>query len=85
MAVTLLTALLLTVRWGKLSCVGPIPVSFFTFIAILFTSGLDVGLIMFPLVDFEVYATEPDYAFANPLAMDFFIDLAGKLQDTQAG
>ena len=71
MAVALLTALILTVRWGKLSCTGPIPVSFFTFIAILFTSGLDVGLIMFPLVDFEVYRSEAAYAFANPLAMEF--------------
>jgi len=71
MAVALLTALILAVRWGNLRCTGPIPVSFFTFIAILFTSGLDVGLIMFPLVDFEVYATEAEYAFANPLAMEF--------------
>jgi glycine betaine transporter len=71
MAVALLTALILAVRWGNLKCTGPIPVSFFTFIAILFTSGLDVGLIMFPLVDFEVYATEAEYAFANPLAMEF--------------
>jgi len=71
MAVALLTALILTVRWGKLQCTGPIPVSFFTFIAILFTSGLDVGLIMFPLVDFEVYRSEAAYAFANPLAMEF--------------
>ncbi len=71
MAVALLTALILAVRWGNLRCTGPMPVSFFTFIAILFTSGLDVGLIMFPLVDFEVYATEVEYAFANPLAMEF--------------
>jgi len=47
------------------------PVSLLTFIAILFTSGLDVGLIMFPLVDFQVYASEQAYAFANPLAMEF--------------
>ena len=71
MAVTLITALLLALRWGNLRCTGPMPVSFFTFIAILFTSGLDVGLIMFPLLDFEVYATEAEYAFANPLAMEF--------------
>ena len=71
MAVTLLTALILTLRWGGMTCKGPIPVSFFTFIAILFTSGLDVGLIMFPMVDFELYAAESDYAFANPLAMEF--------------
>ena len=71
MAVALLTALILAVRWGKLQCSGPIPVSFFTFIAILFTSGLDVGLIMFPLVDFEVYRSEAAYDFVNPLAMEF--------------
>ncbi|NQV85764.1 MAG: BCCT family transporter, partial [Woeseiaceae bacterium] len=70
-AVTLLTAALLVMRWGNVVCTGTIPVSFFTFIAILFTSGLDVGLIMFPLVDFELYSTEPEYAFTNPLAIEF--------------
>ncbi|NIL95453.1 MAG: BCCT family transporter, partial [Woeseiaceae bacterium] len=38
MAVTLLTALALVLRWRNLRCVGTVPVSFFTFIAILFTS-----------------------------------------------
>jgi len=71
MAVTMLTALILVIRWGNTRCTGVMPVSFFTFIAILFTSGLDVGLIMFPLVDFELYASEPTYAFANPLAIEF--------------
>lgn len=47
------------------------PTTFFTFIAILFTSGLDVGLIMFPMVDFELYKSEADYSFANPLAIEF--------------
>jgi choline-glycine betaine transporter len=50
------------------------PVSTFTFIAILFTSGLDVGLIMFPLTEFAGYAdiaTSPEYAFTNPLAIEF--------------
>jgi len=47
------------------------PVSFFTFIAILFTSGLDVGLIMFPLADFKIYEADPAYSFANPLAIEF--------------
>jgi choline-glycine betaine transporter len=71
MAITMLTALLLVTRWGNVTCTGPMPVSFFTFIAILFTSGLDVGLIMFPLVDFELYAREVEYGFANPLAIEF--------------
>jgi len=70
-AITLLTSLVLSTRWGNARCTGPIPVSFFTFIAILFTSGLDVGLIMFPLVDFQVYAAESAYGFANPLAIEF--------------
>ena len=71
MVITLLTAAILLVRYRNVVCTGPMPVTFFTFIAILFTSGLDVGLIMFPLVDFELYAGDPDYAFANPLAIEF--------------
>ena len=47
------------------------PAGLLTFIAILFTSGLDVGLIMFPLTEFPVYATEDAYGFTNPLAMTF--------------
>jgi choline-glycine betaine transporter len=62
------------VKWGNIRCVGVTPVSTFTFIAILFTSGLDVGLIMFPLTEFAGYAdiaTSPEYAFSNPLAIEF--------------
>lgn len=50
------------------------PVRTFTFIAILFTSGLDVGLIMFPLTEFAGYgdtSANPEYGFANPLAIEF--------------
>lgn len=71
LAVTLLTSLVLAIRWRNTVCTGEIPVSHFTFMAILFTSGLDVGLIMFPLVDFETYATDATYAFSNPLAIEF--------------
>ena len=69
--ITSLTSLVLATRWRNVVCTGPLPASLFTFIAILFTSGLDVGLIMFPLVDFEVYASEAPYAFSNPLALEF--------------
>ena len=69
--IALLTSFVLATRWRNVVCIGPMPTSLFTFIAILFTSGLDVGLIMFPLVDFEVYRTEEPYAFANPLALEF--------------
>jgi len=70
-AITLMTSLVLITRWRNVVCTGPMPVSLFTFIAILFTSGLDVGLIMFPLVDFQLYRSEQPYAFANPLAIEF--------------
>lgn len=43
-------------KWWNLRCIGVTPVRTFTFIAILFTSGLDVGLIMFPLTEFAGYA-----------------------------
>ncbi len=71
MGATLLTALIIAVYWRNVECVGEIPTSFFTFIAILFTSGLDVGLIMFPMLDFQVYSEEAAYAFTNPLALEF--------------
>ena len=61
-------------RWGNMKCIGVTPVRKFTFIAILFTSGLDVGLIMFPLTEFAGYAdlaTSPEYGFSNPLAIEF--------------
>jgi choline-glycine betaine transporter len=61
-------------KWANIRCIGVTPVSTFTFIAILFTSGLDVGLIMFPLTEFAGYAdiaTSPEYAFTNPLAIEF--------------
>ena len=62
-------------KWWNLRLVGPTPVPHYVFIAILFTSGLDVGLIMFPLAfDFPLYAdteANPAYAFTNPLALEF--------------
>ncbi len=61
-------------RWGNVKCIGVTPVRTFTFIAILFTSGLDVGLIMFPLTEFAGYAdlgVSPEYGFTNPLAIEF--------------
>lgn len=71
---TFLSILVILIKWGNLRCVGATPVGTFTFIAILFTSGLDVGLIMFPLTEFPVYAdivANPEYAFTNPLAIEF--------------
>ena len=38
-----------TIKWWNLTLTGTVPQPLYVFIAILFTSGLDVGLIMFPL------------------------------------
>ena len=70
-AITLLTSAAIVLRWGHTVCHGAMPSSLFAFCAILFTSGLDVGLIMFPLTEFPVYAQETEYQFANPLAIEF--------------
>ncbi|WP_216636794.1 hypothetical protein [Endozoicomonas ascidiicola] len=71
---TFIAVAFILIRWGNVKCVGTTPVRTLTFIAILFTSGLDVGLIMFPLTEFAGYAdlaTSPEYGFANPLAIEF--------------
>ena len=65
---------LILAKWWNLRCIGVTPVHTLTFVAILFTSGLDVGLIMFPLTEFAGYANtaeSPEYGFANPLAIEF--------------
>lgn len=67
----LAASLLLVWRWGNLILRGQMPARFFAFFAILFTSGLDVGLIMFPLTEFPVYEVESAYGFTNPLAIEF--------------
>ena len=69
--VTLATSAFICIKWRNLVCTGPTPLSLLAFCAILFTSGLDVGLIMFPLVEFPVYAAEDQYSFTNPLAIEF--------------
>ena len=69
--VTLVSAVFVVLRWPPYQCVGDTPLPTLSFLAILFTSGLDVGLIMFPLIDFQTYATEIDYSFASPLVIEF--------------
>ena len=71
---TFAAIILILFRWGNVRLVGVTPVKTLTFIAILFTSGLDVGLIMFPLTEFAGYAdhaASPEYSFTNPLAIEF--------------
>lgn len=69
--ITLITSVFLMIWFRKTLLVGEQPSSLMAFIAILFTSGLDVGLILFPLTEFPVYETESVYAFTNPLAIEF--------------
>ncbi len=70
-AVTLLTSAVIIVRFGRMVLRGNDPLPLAAFMAILFTSGLDVGLIMFPLTEFPVYEAESVYGFTNPLAIEF--------------
>jgi choline-glycine betaine transporter len=39
--------------------------------AILFTSGLDMGLIILPLTEFPIYKKDASLSFASPLAIEF--------------
>jgi choline-glycine betaine transporter len=67
----LLSALFVILRWGAVPCHGPTPVGTFTLVALLFTAGLDMGLVMLPLTEFPVYADDAAYGFTNPLAVEF--------------
>lgn len=69
--VTLCTSLVLVLRFRNLKLTGTDPLPLTAFMAILFTSGLDVGLIMFPLTEFPVYESEAAYGFTNALAIEF--------------
>ena len=69
--ITLLTSMFLVIRFWKMRLTGELPLPLMAFMAILFTSGLDVGLIMFPLTEFPVYEAEAAYGFTNSLAIEF--------------
>lgn len=67
----LVSAVFVIVRWGNVTCTGPTPVGTFTLVALLFTAGLDMGLVMLPLTEFPTYQQDQAYAFTNPLAVEF--------------
>lgn len=69
--VTLGTSALIVLRFAGMRLNGTDPLPLTAFMAILFTSGLDVGLIMFPLTEFPVYESEAEYGFTNALAIEF--------------
>ena len=61
-------------KWGNVRCIGETPLRTPVFMAILFTSGWEVGVIMLPMIDFprfEDLISYPEYSFTNPLAMEF--------------
>lgn len=70
-AAVLLSAVFVIVRWGSVHCRGQTPVGIYTFVALLFTAGLDMGLVMLPLTEFPAYAADDAYGFTNPLAIEF--------------
>lgn len=70
-ALTLLTSVIIVIRFGRTRLQGSDPLSLLAFMAVLFTSGLDVGLIMFPLTEFPIYEAELPYGFTNALAIEF--------------
>ena len=62
------------IKWGNIRCIGETPMRTPVFMAILFTSGWEVGVIMLPMIDFLRYEdliNYPEYSFTNPLAMEF--------------
>lgn len=69
--IVLISALFVILRWGSARCYGPTPMGIVSLVALLFTAGLDMGLIMLPLTEFPVYAQEAEFAFSNPLAVEF--------------
>lgn len=69
--ITLVTSAFIVVRLNRITLIGKQAAPLYAFLAILFTSGLDVGLIMFPLTEFPVYEAGSAYQFTNALAIEF--------------
>ncbi|MGE0281324.1 MAG: BCCT family transporter [Rhizobiaceae bacterium] len=69
--VVLLSAVLVILLCRNVKCTGATPTGTFTFVALLFTAGLDMGLVMLPLTEFPAYASDQAYGFTNPLAVEF--------------
>ena len=64
-------ALFVLIRWPTMRVQGEQPVGLFTLIALLFTAGLDMGLVMLPLSEFPVYEADEAFGFTNALAVEF--------------
>jgi len=73
-ALSLILSLLLLYFHGRDTLDSDYQVSRLSFFSILFTTGLDGGLIFLPLLDFAKYADPsvyPELSFASPLVIEF--------------
>ena len=57
-------ALFVLIRWPMLRCTGEQPVGVLTLVALLFTAGLDMGLVMLPLLEGSPEAVRGGVLFA---------------------
>lgn len=64
-------ALFVLIRWPNVRLQGEAPVGLFTLVALLFTAGLDMGLVMLPLSEFPIYEGDSAFGFTNALAAEF--------------
>ena len=64
-------ALFVLIRWPMRRLSGEQPVGVLTLVALLFTAGLDMGLVMLPLTEFPVYEADAAFGFTNALAIEF--------------
>lgn len=66
----LILGVVLMFLYRKNTLTGSEPASITALTAILFTSGLDGGFILLPLIEYNQYATDEVYQFTNPLAIE---------------
>ena len=74
LGLTILLSILLLCRHGNTKLMSEYKVSNISFFSLLFTTGLDGGLIFLPLLDFAKYADSvnyPELSFASPLVIEF--------------
>ena len=74
MIMVLFASIGLIVRYRHTRTAADTPLSLFSLVAVLFTSGLDGGLVMLPLIEFPLYqdATQfPEYQSISPLLLEF--------------
>ncbi|WP_417223402.1 BCCT family transporter [Amphritea sp.] len=73
-AITVVLSISLTVLilifYGNKKIEGRYPLGMFSFVAVLFCSGLDIAIITYPLTEFPIFESDSIYDFAHPLAIE---------------